>query len=211
MLRFCKHISYGDNDVHVPKGKKISIEIYGHNNSVVIENHKFKGKIKIYGNNNKINISDSRFSERINISIGCDAQRCTNNTNINVGKDTYCGNIYLVLGEHGSDIQIGNNCMLSDNIYIYATDGHTITDMDGNRTNFGKHVTIGNHVWVGQDVHIGKNVTIPDDTIIGWGAVVTKSFDKTNTVIAGNPATVVKTGVKWDRAFPNNFDKKDKQ
>ena len=101
--------------------------------------------------------------------------------------------------EDNVNISIGEDCQFSEKIIIWASDTHTITDMDGNVTNFGKYVTIGNHVWVGYGATICKNTKIADGCIIGTGAVVSGTFDKPNCVIAGNPARVVKENASWDR------------
>ena len=34
--------------------------------------------------------------------------------------------------------------------------------------------------------------------LIGWGSIVTKSFEGSNQLLVGSPAKVVKTGVRWD-------------
>ena len=49
-----------------------------------------------------------------------------------------------------------------------------------------------------KSVKIGKNVRIGSDNIIGWGSIVTKSFESSNQLLVGSPAKVVKTGVRWD-------------
>ena len=72
-----------------------------------------------------------------------------------------------------------------------------VVDMEGNRINPSKDVVIGNHVWVGNHVIITKGVYIPDNCIIGTGAVVTSVFEKTNSVIAGVPAKVTKENINW--------------
>ena len=67
----------------------------------------------------------------------------------------------------------------------------------GFRINRAADVEIGNHVWIGYRVLINKGSVIPDDTVVGTGAIVTKSFDEPNTVLAGVPAKVVKRNVNW--------------
>lgn len=54
-----------------------------------------------------------------------------------------------------------------------------------------KPIKIGNNVWVGTRVIILPGVEIGDNTIIGAGAVVTKSFPK-DCIIGGNPAKILK-------------------
>jgi acetyltransferase-like isoleucine patch superfamily enzyme len=53
-------------------------------------------------------------------------------------------------------------------------------------------VKIGDNVWIGMNAVILKGVTIGDNSIVAAGAVVTKSVPA-NTIVAGNPAAVVKT------------------
>ena len=97
--------------------------------------------------------------------------------------------------------------MFSSKIILWASDTHTITDMDGKITNIGKYIEIGNHVWIGYGVNIGKNTTITDGCVIGMSSVVSGKFDTKNSVIAGNPAKIIKTCVKWDRRRPEQYIK----
>ncbi len=53
-------------------------------------------------------------------------------------------------------------------------------------------VKIGDNVWIGMNAVILKGVTIGDNSIVAAGAVVTKRIPA-NTIVAGNPAAVVKT------------------
>jgi acetyltransferase-like isoleucine patch superfamily enzyme len=56
----------------------------------------------------------------------------------------------------------------------------------------GKDVVIGNKCWIGMNAMILPGVHLGDNTIVGAGSVVTKSFPEGNVVIAGNPAKLIK-------------------
>jgi len=53
----------------------------------------------------------------------------------------------------------------------------------------------------------GKNsvVEIPDNTIVGAGSIVVGKFNKTNTIIAGVPAKIVKENIVWRIENPESF------
>ncbi len=52
-------------------------------------------------------------------------------------------------------------------------------------------VKISDNVWIGMNAVILKGVTIGENSVVAAGSVVTKSVQP-NTVVAGNPAVVVK-------------------
>jgi serine acetyltransferase len=100
----------------------------------------------------------------------------------------------------GRAIQIGTNCLLAANVRILDMDGHP-TDADARRNGDPtpahaiRPVTIGNDVWVGASSIILKGVSIGDRAIVAAGSVVTRSVSP-DTVVAGNPATVVKSLIR---------------
>jgi acetyltransferase-like isoleucine patch superfamily enzyme len=52
-----------------------------------------------------------------------------------------------------------------------------------------KRIKIGNNIWIGAQCVIVTNVS--NNTIIGSGSVVTKTF-KSGNILAGNPATILR-------------------
>ena len=91
--------------------------------------------------------------------------------------------------------------MFSWGIEIWGGDGHpTFDTASGRRINsFTQPLRIGDHTWIGKGAMIHKNARIPPNTIVAHSAVVTRKFCDEFTVIAGNPAKVVKENVRWER------------
>jgi maltose O-acetyltransferase len=62
-------------------------------------------------------------------------------------------------------------------------------------------IVIGSNVWIGSFARICKGVKIGDNSIVAANAVVTKDVPP-NSIVAGNPARVVKSDIdKVDRVF----------
>lgn len=103
----------------------------------------------------------------------------------------------------GTTVSIGQDCMLSTNIYISTGDGHTVCDAEGKkRTNISQDIKIDDHVWVGTRVIIGKGCNIGRNSIVAAGSVCTRSSigeKRENVIIGGNPATVAKGDINWLR------------
>lgn len=175
--------------------------IHGVGNDVVVGEHSTP-ELNIYGDNNRVRIDSVGGGLAVHLGFG--TGEC-NNCSVSVGAGTTFVSADIRVREDNVNISIGEDCQFSEKIFIWASDTHTITDMDGNVTNFGKYVTIGNHVWVGYGATICKNTKIADGCIVGTGAVVSGTFDKPNCVIAGNLARVVKENAKWDRRPIQNY------
>jgi acetyltransferase-like isoleucine patch superfamily enzyme len=56
----------------------------------------------------------------------------------------------------------------------------------------GSDVIIGKKCWIGMNSMILPGVCLGDNTIVGAGSIVTKSFPEGYVVIAGNPAKIIK-------------------
>ncbi len=94
-------------------------------------------------------------------------------------------------------ITIGCHCLIAALVRVHDNDGHPI---DAERRRKGgritldecKEVVLGNNVWIGAGAVILKGVNIGDNAVVGTGSVVTYDV-AANTVVAGNPARVLKT------------------
>ncbi|EAY28232.1 alpha/beta hydrolase fold domain-containing protein [Microscilla marina] len=89
------------------------------------------------------------------------------------------------------------NSMTSAEIF-YQTKDNKATPHDVMTKVVVDEVKIGNHVWINPFATILKGVTIGDGAIIAAHAVVTKDVPA-YSMVAGNPAKVVQTGVGFDR------------
>lgn len=114
-------------------------------------------------------------------------------------------------GEENISVSIGNDCLISTGVHIRSSDGHTIYSAANPKEILNassKYIKIGNHVWVGQNALITKDVIIPDNCVVGMGAVVTRKNFLENSVIAGNPAKIIKTNINWDTQSIHEFERR---
>lgn len=123
-------------------------------------------------------ISNEQLSLRANIREG-----------MKVGK-----NVYGIEGctiDHGHCwlIEVGDNVVLAPQVYLLAHD--TSTKKSVGYVRVGK-IKIGNNCFIGARALIMPGVEIGENTIVGAGSIVTRSFPA-NVVVAGNPAKVICT------------------
>jgi acetyltransferase-like isoleucine patch superfamily enzyme len=90
----------------------------------------------------------------------------------------------------GGKIYIGKGALIAPNVGIITTN-HDITN-EYEAWYEGKDVVIGKNCWIGMNSMILPGVVLGDNTIVGAGAVVTKSFPEGYSIIAGNPARLIK-------------------
>ena len=176
--------------------RKNKVKSFGDNN--VIEfgeySHIVDSKIYINGSGNIVEIGRCVSGVELDIVVDGDNNHVLIKDNTIISGKTHLACI------EGTNIEIGEDCLLSANITMRTGDSHSITDLDGNRINPSKSILIGNHVWIGNTVTILKGVEIKADSIVGANSVVTKSLGEGKCVIVGNPATLKKRNVNWDKA-----------
>ena len=88
-------------------------------------------------------------------------------------------------------ISVGPECILAD-CRIMDTDFHSLHRNRHERDApvATREVRIGPNVWVGAQAAVLKGVTIGENSVVGFGAVVTSDIPP-NVVAAGNPARVI--------------------
>jgi acetyltransferase-like isoleucine patch superfamily enzyme len=170
-------------------GKDNSIEI---KDSVISQTNIF-----IDGNNNNLIVEPHVKLRSATIHIR------GNNCLIEIKKGTTFGGIRIVNVGESNNIIIGENCLFADFIELWASDTHSIYDLEGNRMNNEKPVVIGNGVWIGSHVKILKGVTIGNGAIIGMNSMVTKNIAP-KTLNVGNPAHCIKENISWTLDYKNN-------
>ena len=108
--------------------------------------------------------------------------------NLSLGDGVIIGD-EVVIGA-GDAIRLGDHVRLSRGVII-ETSGLDFAARQPPYEHISKAITIGAGVWVGSRAIILGGVTIGDNAVIAAGAVVTRSVPA-NTIVAGNPAVVVK-------------------
>lgn len=184
------------------------IIIRGSGNRITISKNVVYSKlvINLKGNNKEVFISEStKKAHNLKItSIRGDNQK------VFIGKNFSCGGIEIQMNDGDENFTIGEDCLFSWGIKVRTSDGHSVVDLETNKAiNLPKDVFISNKVWVGEDVRFLKGARIPENSVVGAGAVVTKCFtdDDSCSVIGGFPAKVLKRGVTWDRKMPYEYNK----
>lgn len=178
---------------------KVSIDIRGENNTVIVEDLcRLKNcTIMISGNHNTIRIGRHSNLTDTEFFIEDDGNE------IIIGAHTaICGKTHLAAIE-GTKIQIGSDCLFSSNIHFQTGDAHSILDMEGRRVNWSADIVIGDHVWVGTKVTCLKGTQVAEHSIIGACALVSGQFEQPNCILAGVPAKIVRRNINWsDRRVP---------
>jgi acetyltransferase-like isoleucine patch superfamily enzyme len=95
----------------------------------------------------------------------------------------------------GKEIRIGKDCLIARGVMIADYDGHPVAPerrREPSALEDIRPVVVEDGVWIGARAIILKGVTIGQGSVVGAGAVVTADVPP-RTVVAGNPAKVIKT------------------
>lgn len=173
--------------------KKSFIDCKGYNNKIIIENGcRLKNcKVIIRGNNNILHIKSDCVGNDLSVWLQDEG------SSIYIGNNTwFTGNCHLACIE-GKKISIGEKCLLSSEVTFRTGDSHSIVNENNQRINPSADIVVGSHVWIGNKVIILKGSVIGDDSIIGTGTIVTGKKYRTNSLLVGIPAKIIKSDVNW--------------
>lgn len=131
---------------------------------------------------------------------------CDSDNSVTIGANTSFNKNVVLDCMEGRKLVIGEKCLFSADIVVRTGDWHSIYDTEGKRINHSKDVVIGKHCWIGDRVSITKGVFLPEGTVVGTGAIVTNKVEEKNTVIAGNPAHILKRNIQWDVQRTNEIN-----
>lgn len=173
-------------------GRKFNVYVNGNDNDIRIGSGCMLSNTSIFvsGNNNRIIVSDKvRFLGPCKIVL-------QGNAELVLGCNSGIRGVEFNLKR--ARIQVGELCMFSYGIVLRNHDSHRIIDTSTDQViNQPKDIVLGNHVWIGQNATILKGANVGDNSVIGFGSVVTSSCEP-GSVLAGVPAKVVRHNVNWD-------------
>lgn len=127
------------------------------------------------------------------------------NGRIHIGNNTYIGGASVIGAVERIDI--GNDVIISTDVHIYDNNNHPTnpkkrmvmsecSDYFGVKWQWTESdhasITIMDNVWIGERSTILKGVTIGKGAVVGCNSVVTHNVPE-YSIVAGNPAKVVKT------------------
>ncbi|HEY3717557.1 MAG TPA: acyltransferase [Jatrophihabitantaceae bacterium] len=171
-----------------------------------------RGRIVLTGSDNSIRIASGCSStDGLYVELGSSCSitidpRCTlgalfvygaRDAHVQVGADSgFNGSVRLLMHEPGR-IDIGYGCLFAGETDLSISDMHSLVDVDtGRRINPPADIRVGDRVWLGQRANVLKGAQLGDGCVVGAGSIVRGTLP-TNTVCAGVPAKVVRTGVTW--------------
>ncbi len=175
-------------------GLELSISPQSTNNVVAIGRYgRLTAVIDIVGDDNIVLLlGDSRrFGGRIGVR--------GNGNLFFFGEQASCNAGNFVLVGNGVSICFGNDCMLSQNVSVRASDSHGIVDLESQQIiNQPEDILVGHHVWLGYSSTVLKGTRIGSGAIVGAGALVTADVAPC-TLAVGAPARPLRQAVSWSR------------
>jgi len=108
---------------------------------------------------------------------------------VKLGRGTYPGDSPGCYIQAINGIEIGDRTNLAPNVGIISANHDP---EDNSRWLPAPPIRIGRDCWIGMNAVVLPGVELGDHTVVGAGAVVTKSFPEGHCILVGNPARVLR-------------------
>lgn len=131
---------------------------------------------------------------------------CSNHSIVKIGRGVSFGHQLKCVVSHQTSFVCGDDCLFSYDVNVRGNNGHTIIDMDKKTIHGGKKsVIIEPHVWVGLGVTLLPGSVLKHNCVVGADTIINKEYPS-GSIIAGNPAKVVRTHINWDYKAAITYD-----
>ena len=114
---------------------------------------------------------------------------CAYGQNIHIGDHVYMNVTCTILDTN--EVHIGNHVMLGPAVQIYTAAHLLQAEARNQGWEVAKPIVVEDNVWIGGGAILLPGVRIGQNTVVGAGAVVSRSV-LANMVVAGNPARVIR-------------------
>lgn len=184
-----------------PPHPDLSIDFNGRSDALVVLEHaanlRHGSRISVEGDGHTVLVGRGFGSSKVNLTLRGDhgllyyGRNCT-------------ANFINALVQGNTNIVIGEDCLFSWGIDLRTYDSHALIDVRSKaQINSAKAVVVESHCWIAQDVTVMGGVRIGRGSIVGAGAILTKSVPQ-RCLVVGIPAKAIRQNVTWARdAFPD--------
>jgi maltose O-acetyltransferase len=114
---------------------------------------------------------------------------CPYGMNIYLGDHVFINYMCVILD--CNEVRIGNHVMIGPSVQIYTAAHDLRAEPRIRGIEVAKPITIEDNVWIGGGAIILPGVKIGRNAVVGAGAVVSRDVPS-NTIVAGNPARVIR-------------------
>ena len=114
---------------------------------------------------------------------------CSYGHNIYIGDHVFLNVLCTILD--GNTVRIGDHVMIGPAVQIYTAAHHLQAESRIQGWEIARPIVIEDNVWLGGGAILLPGVTVGRNAVVGAGAVVSRNVPA-NTVVAGNPARVIR-------------------
>ena len=194
--------------------------INGEDNTIIINKLLGEGKVYIWMtcNNCELTIGkNNTFKHDFYISFLSTATNLPYKAKIKIGNNNFFnGSDNRIISPISKKIEIGYGNLFAGNITIWGRNDHIIYDSKKRRINNDRDIYIGNQNWICQNASILPGGVIGNNSVLAYGSLLNKKYNKDNLLIAGIPCKIKRKNINWSISsdinkidFKNNLKLKE--